>query len=116
MTILDWAVIAIYLAGMIALALMLGRRQRDRRDYYLAGRRTPWWHSGLSTMATQLSAISFVSAPAFVAMKRGGGMKWLCYEFGVPLGILFVLIWIIPKLHRGNHISIYRIIKPQCSA
>lgn len=107
MTVIDWAVIAVYLAGMIALAIALGRRQRDRHDYYLAGRRTRWWHSGFSTMATQLSAISFVSAPAFVAMKRGGGMKWLCYEFGVPLGLLIVIIYIIPVLHRGGYISIY---------
>lgn len=107
MTVLDWTVIAIYLAGMIALAIVLGRRQRDQRDYYLAGRRTPWWHSGFSTMATQLSAISFVSAPAFVALKRGGGMKWLCYELGVPLGLLIVIIYIIPVLHRGGYISIY---------
>lgn len=107
MAILDWTVIAIYLAGMIALAIVLGRRQRDRRDYYLAGGRTRWWHSGFSTMATQLSAISFVSAPAFVAAKRGGGLKWLCYEFGVPIGLLIVIIYIIPVLHRGGYLSIY---------
>jgi SSS family transporter len=54
-----------------------------------------------------LGAISFVSAPAFVALKDGGGLKWLCYEFGVPLGILFVILWIIPKLHKNRYISIY---------
>jgi Na+/proline symporter len=58
-------------------------------------------------MATQLSAISFVSAPAFVALKEGGGLKWLAYEFGVPLGLIAVMALIIPALHRGNYISIY---------
>ncbi len=44
----------------------------------------PWWAIGMSTMATQLGAISFISAPAFVALKPGGGLSWLGYEFAVP--------------------------------
>jgi SSS family transporter len=58
-------------------------------------------------MATQLGAISFISAPAFVALKENGGLKWLCYEFGVPLGLLVVMTVIVPVLHRGNYVSIY---------
>lgn len=107
MTNLDWVVIGVYFAGIVVFALVQARRQRSLWDYYLAGRRVPWWQSGMSTMATQLGAISFVSAPAFVAIKSDGGLKWLCYEFGVPLGILFVVFLIIPRLHSGNHISIY---------
>lgn len=58
-------------------------------------------------MATQLGAISFVSAPAFVAIKKGGGLNWLCYEFGVPLALILVMAVIIPTLHRHYFISIY---------
>lgn len=104
---LDWAVVALYLAGLVTFALRRSRLQVDIQDYYLANRETRWWQSGFSTMATQLGAISFVSAPAFVAMKEGGGLKWLCYEFGVPLGLLLVMIVIVPFLHRGGYISIY---------
>ncbi len=107
MTALDWTVITIYLAGLITLAALLARKQKNQQDYYLAGRKTRWWQSGFSTMATQLSAISFISAPAFVALKEGGGLKWLCYEFGVPLGLIVVIIFIIPVLHREGYISIY---------
>ena len=107
MTNLDWLVIGAYLAVIVVFALAQAKRQRHLDDYYLAGRRAPWWQAGVSTMATQLGAISFVSAPAFVALKADGGLKWLCYEFGVPLGVLLVLVWIIPRLHRGNYISIY---------
>ncbi len=107
MTHLDWIVIGAYLLGIVGFGAVQCTRQRSLRDYYLAGRRVPWWQSGLSTMATQLGAISFVSAPAFVALKPDGGLKWLCYEFGVPIGIFIVVVWIIPKLHRGNYISIY---------
>ena len=104
---LDWVIIAVYMAALLGMALSMNRNQNDVQDYYLAGRRIRWWQSGVSTMATQLSAISFVSAPAFVALKEGGGLKWLAYEFGVPLGLIAVMALIIPALHRGNYISIY---------
>jgi SSS family solute:Na+ symporter len=108
MTSVDWVVVAIYLVSIIGFAAWVGRRHGNQSDYYLAGRRISWWQSGSSTMATQLGAISFVSAPAFVVAKEGGGLKWLCYEFGVPLGILAVVLIILPVLHRGGYISIYQ--------
>ncbi len=111
MNLLDWIVIALYFAGIIAFAIVRGRAQRTIQDYYLANRRIRWWQSGASTMATQLGAVSFVSAPAFVALKEGGGMKWLVYEFGVPLGLLLVITVILPILHRGNYISIYEFLE-----
>lgn len=107
MNYLDWLVIGFYMVAIMGIAYYLRRSQYNIDEYYLAGRRIKWWQSGLSTMATQLSAISFVSAPAFVALKKGGGLKWLCYEFGVPLGLILVMAVIIPTLHRGKFISIY---------
>jgi sodium-dependent multivitamin transporter 6 len=107
MTYVDWAVVALYLGVIVGFAALKSRGQRNLSDYYLAGRGIKWWQSGMSTMATQLGAISFVSAPAFVAVKQGGGLKWLCYEFGVPLGLLAVILLILPTLHRGGYISIY---------
>ena len=107
MNIFDWIVIFAYMALVIGLAAYLTRKQKDTQDYYLAGKTIKWWQSGASTMATQLGAISFVSAPAFVALKEGGGMKWLAYEFGVPLALIIVMMIIIPVLHQKNYISIY---------
>ena len=107
MNLTDWLVIAAYMALVVGLAAYLTRKQKDTQDYYLAGKTIKWWQSGASTMATQLGAISFVSAPAFVALKEGGGMKWLAYEFGVPLALIVVMMIIIPVLHRKNYISIY---------
>jgi len=107
MNIWDWVVVFLYIAIIIVIACCLTRSQRTVKDYYLAGRNVPWWQSGISNMATQLGAISFISAPAFVAIKEGGGLKWLGYEFGVPLGLILVMAVIIPVLHRGNFVSIY---------
>ncbi len=103
----DWLIICLYLAAVIVLAVYLTRFQQNTADYYLGGKQIKWWQSGASTMATQLSAISFVSAPAFVALKQNGGLKWLAYEFGVPLALILVMALIIPILHRRNYISIY---------
>lgn len=103
----DWIVIIVYLVILIGIASYLNRFHHTINDYYLAGKRIKWWQSGFSVMATQLGAISFVSAPAFVALKKGGGLKWLCYEFGIPLGLILVMAVIIPPLCRGNFISIY---------
>ncbi|MFQ5683512.1 MAG: sodium:solute symporter [Candidatus Binatia bacterium] len=107
MDVLDWGVIAIYIIGIVGAGAALGRTQATMSDYYLAGRSVKWWQSGLSTMATQLGAISFISAPAFVALKSDGGLKWLAYEFGVPLAMILVMAIIIPNFHGSGVISIY---------
>ncbi len=71
MNYLDWGVVAAYLVMIVWAGALLGRSQKTISDYYLGGRTVRWWQSGLSTMATQLGAISFVSAPAFVVLKDG---------------------------------------------
>lgn len=107
MTGIDWIIVVVYLAGLIAFSLYLSRDQNDHEDYYLGGRTMAWWAVGLSTMATQLSAISFISAPAFVGYRENGGLKWLTYEFAVPLAMLLLIAVVIPPLYRSGVVSIY---------
>src|SRR5439155_4533 len=76
-------------------------------DYFLGGRQFGWFALCMSTMATQLSAISFVSAPAFVGLRAGGGMQWLTFEFGVPLAMIIVMVLLGPMLHRSVVVSVY---------
>lgn len=106
MNILDYTVIAAYLIGLIGFGYVL-RRQETGRDYFLGGNQVGWFPLTLSTMATQLSAISFISAPAFVGMREGGGLMWLTYEFAVPLAMLFVMFVVAPALYRSKVVSIY---------
>ena len=84
MSSVDWLVIAVYITAMIGLSMHIGRRQGDQDDYFVGGRNLSWWSVGISAMATQTSAISFISIPAFVALKPGGGLTWLQYELAVP--------------------------------
>lgn len=107
MNLFDWVVITLYVIGLIGLSVYLSRRQTTIEDYYLGGRGLRWWTVGLSTMATQLGAISFISAPAFVALKPNGGLIWLGYEFAVPLAMIFLMIFIVPVLYQAKVISIY---------
>lgn len=103
----DWAVIFVYAVGLILFSLYLSRDQHTTRDYYLGNRSFRWWQVGLSTMATQLGAVSFISAPAFVGYRQGGGLQWLSYEFAVPLAMILLLVFLFPPLYRSGVISIY---------
>jgi N-acetylneuraminic acid mutarotase len=57
-------VLGLYLAALVWIGLRFSRRNGDAEDFFLAGRRIPWWAAGISIFATQLSAITFVSTPA----------------------------------------------------
>ena len=106
MTILDYTIVAAYLLGLLAMGFML-RKNRDQQDYFLAGRSIGWKPLSLSIMATQLSAVSFVSAPAFVGLRDGGGLIWLSYELAVPLAMLFLAWRLLPVMHRSGMLSVY---------
>ncbi len=103
----DWFIIIVYLCGMIGLSIYLGKSQSNEEDYFVGGRKLSWWAVGLSTMATQTSAISFISIPAFVALKLGGGLTWLQYELAVPLAIILVMAFLIPFFRKLKLVSIY---------
>lgn len=106
MNILDYTIISFYLLGLLVMGYVL-KRQANKTDYFLGGRTLGWMPLSLSIMATQLSAVSFISAPAFVGLREGGGMIWLSYELALPLAMLFLLLTILPFLHRSGVISVY---------
>jgi len=70
-----------YIVVILGIGFYLTRRQKSRKDYYVAGRRMDPWQVALSLVATQVSAISIIGAPAFIALKEGGGLK--CGTVGV---------------------------------
>jgi SSS family solute:Na+ symporter len=84
------------------------RRQRTGDDYFLAGRRMGGTVLALSILANQASAVSLVGAPAFVALREGGGLRWLQYELGLPLAMLALVALLLPALRSVPGSSIYR--------
>lgn len=107
MNILDWMVIASITALVIGMSWLVGRRQKNQSDYYLGGRSIPFWLAGASLAANQVSAISLVGAPAFIALKTGGGLRWLQYELAIPLAMLFIISFLLPAYSRLGGATIY---------
>lgn len=106
MNILDYTIIAIYLAGLLVMGFSF-RKQRNTEDYFLANHQLGWKPLSLSIMATQLSAVSFISAPAFVGLREGGGLIWLSYELALPLAMLALLYYVLPTLYSSGVITVY---------
>lgn len=103
---LDYVVIAAYIGGFIWLGQRL-QSHASGRQYFLGDRSFGWFVLSLSAAATQLSSASFISAPAFVGARPGGGMVWLTYEFAVPLAMIFLIVAFFPTLYRAGVVSIY---------
>lgn len=106
MNALDYSIMLGYLAGLLLIGFVW-RKQTSRADFFLAGRTLDWKPLSLSIMATQLSAISFISAPAFVGLREGGGLIWLSYEIALPLAMLVLLWLVLPSLHKSGVVSVY---------
>lgn len=107
--------VAVYFAAMILLGLRF-KQSKAGSDYFLGGRSFGWFPLCMSAMATQLSVISFVSAPAFVGLRKGGGMQWLTFEFGVPLAMIVVMGFIGPALMRSGVVSVYAMLEQRFNA
>jgi SSS family solute:Na+ symporter len=107
----DLAIVVLSLVGMVALAAWLAQRQRHTADYYLGGRRLPPWALGVSLAANQVSAISLIGAPAFVALREGGGLAWLQYELAVPLAMAALVVWGVPFLRRAAGAEVYAVVE-----
>lgn len=116
MATVDLVIVVVSLVGLIALASWLARRQRDSADYYLGGRHLPAWALGISLAANQVSAISLVGAPAFVAVREGGGLLWLQYELAVPLALAALVLWGVPVLRRARGANVYAAVEDRLGA
>lgn len=115
MNYIDYIIIVVYLIGFLGIGYFF-KENKSSGDYFLGGRSMGWLPLSLSTMATQLSAISFISAPAFVGLKDGGGLQWLTYEFGVPLAMAFLMVALIPTLYKSGIVSVYEYLERRFDA
>jgi SSS family solute:Na+ symporter len=103
----DLAILAAYVVCVVGISYLFARRQRTGEDYFLAGRRFGGTLLALSVVANQVSAVSLVGAPAFVALRDGGGLRWLQYELALPLAMLLLIVVLLPALRSVPAASIY---------
>ena len=76
---------------------MRSRRQKGLEGYLLAGRTQAWWTVALSIMATQASAITFLSTPG---QAYADGMRFVQFYFGLPLAMVILCVTVVPLFHR----------------
>ena len=101
---LNMLVLLAYLAALVAIGVYFSRRESGTDDYFLAGRRIPWWAAGISIYATQLSAITFVSIPAVAYATN-----WLVYPAQLPILLMapVVIAFYLPFFRRLNITTAY---------
>jgi solute:Na+ symporter, SSS family len=107
-TILDIVVLIAYLGGVIALGSWMGRSQRSARDYFLAGHNVPWWAIMLSVVATETSALTFISVPA---TAYTGGFWMLQLAAGYMIGRVVVAYVLLPGYFRGELTTAYALLE-----
>ena len=103
----DVLVVVAYLATILGMSAYIARRQHTGYEYFLAGRAMPGSLLAMSIIANQASAISLIGAPAFVALRVGGGLAWLQYELALPLAMLAAMVLLLPALRSVTGPSIY---------
>ena len=104
---IDQAVLIVYIGCMIGMSLLIARRQHSGDQYFLAGRSMGHVKLAMSVIANQVSAVSLIGAPAFVALQANGGLKWLQYEIAVPIAMIVLIAIIVPILRSVQGASIY---------
>src|SRR6266478_618778 len=102
----DWAIISLYLVGIIALGLWFGKDQRNARDYFLGSKNVPWWGIGLSIVAAETSALTIIGVPA---MAYGGNISFLQMILGYVLARVILAIVLVPYYFKGEIYSPYQL-------
>jgi Na+/proline symporter len=101
---LDWAVLGVYLVAIVAFGVYMGRGNRRVDDFFLAGRQMRWWAVGLSVMATQISAITFVGT---TGQAYQFGMSFLALYFGLPFALIVLCVTVVPFFYRARVFTAY---------
>jgi len=101
---LDWFVLAASLAGIVVYGVWRGRGSHDLGGYLLADRTMRWPTITLSIMATQASAITFLSTPG---QGYADGMRFVQFYFGLPLAMIVLAATAVPIYHRLNVYTAY---------
>jgi len=107
-TLLDWAVLVLYLVGTTLLGVWLGRDQKDARDYFVASQKIPWWAILFSVVATETSALTFISIPGLAYV---GNLSFLQVAAGYILGRIVIAYTLLPRYYQGELVTAYALLE-----
>ena len=105
---LNWAVLALYLIGMLAMGIYFMRKENGADDFFKGGGRIPWWAAGISIYATMLSAITYMTIPAkaYTTDWTYYPMLWMILLISFP-----VIKYYLPYFRKLNVTSAYEILE-----
>jgi SSS family transporter len=101
---LDWIVLSVTLLFIVFYGVYKTKGSKNVEDYILGNKETPWWTVGLSVMATQASAITFLSTPG---QAYHDGMGFVQFYFGLPIAMVVISLTFIPIYHRLKVFTAY---------
>lgn len=104
MNIIDWITLFVTLFVIIAYGMYRTMGQKNLNSYLLDSHSAKWWTVGLSVMATQASAITFLSTPG---QAFDDGMRFVQFYFGLPLAMIFICIAFIPRYAKLKVFTAY---------
>jgi SSS family transporter len=101
---LDWTVLVGSLLGIVLYGVWKGRGSNTTSEYLLAGKTMPWYAMALSIMATQASAVTFIST---TGQSYADGMRFVQFYFGLPLAMIFIAAFIAPRFWNSGVYTAY---------
>lgn len=104
MQLFDWIVLIVTLLFIVIYGVWKTKGSKNVEDYILGSNETPWYTVGLSVMATQASAITFLSTPG---QAYHDGMGFLQFYFGLPIAMVVICVTFIPIYHKYKVFTAY---------
>ncbi|TAF94029.1 MAG: sodium:solute symporter [Bacteroidetes bacterium] len=104
MSTLDWYILAITLVGIVLYGLYKSTATKNIDGYFRGNQSMPWYLVLLGIVGTQASAITFISAPG---QAFTDGMRFVQYYFGLPLAMIVICIFFVPKFQQLNVYTAY---------
>jgi SSS family solute:Na+ symporter len=105
---LDWTVLGLTLLFIVVYGTWQTKGSKNVKDYLKGGSTSKWWTIGLSVMATQASAITFLSTPG---QAFNDGMGFVQFYFGLPIAMIIICMVFIPLYHRLNVYTAYEFLE-----
>ena len=110
---LDWIVLVTSLVSIVAYGLYRSRGSNTVDRYLLAGKTMPWYAMALSIMATQASAITFIST---TGQSYVDGMRFVQFYFGLPIAMVILCATAVPIFHRAKVYTAYEYLEKRFDA
>lgn len=105
---IDWIVLSGTLLFIVGYGVWKTKGSKNVSDYVLAGNKANWWTIGLSVMATQASAITFLSTPG---QAYHDGMGFVQFYFGLPLAMIIICVVFVPIYHKLKVYTAYELLE-----